>query len=761
MTDQINNGLTVMSNLIQQGATTINSLIPLQVQLLDAQSHVKITNSTLTADGNWKNKTITPTVFSAGTPSNKWPAWGNGAAEDTYSFLSTPQLNFNSSVQDVVDNITGSLIGGGAPYSLTLNLPSAWDPSSDALVVQSHAQTTYSISPKAYALGVVMANSNVESQVLLDGSDLTTKAGDMRLASTASEDHTVSISASKFKDYAGALVVTTRELQNQLLVKGGSLTSAGALNAGAFTGKSHSITTGANAGREGLGAVAISVDVSQSTTEAALGGTIKTGGALDLDAETLFFNKVHSTTATMGVADPSKLIGKKRAANKSMVNAIPGAQSQLQGKPVDPNRAPHIGFGVAIDVQVDNDNTFATLGGDYHDFTNGGALTALGTTDVTATGQPVSVNSAYRFAGPTEGGSSLSRSVSAAFGKLNYAAQRAIDRYNATHTDQITQDELMGKYSQALMLTGSVSTMGGTTQAEIGKDATVNAAAATVQSQTRFPHADPLGDIRDKWDQFTGQITDYTELPSDPTQLTPPDAPGLIDTINPLNFITTDVKSKATAPVPNDGSRPVVPEDQQKLAIGITANVFNTDNATDAVVRNGAVLNLTGDLNVLSSQESLFLHLANLPKSNPLKGDAEGAIGVGINIDRIGSEVSSVIESGATVNAGTNGVNVDAYTRNIAGILSFSGGQGTKTAVNATVATNIAHAETVARIGDDASVTGGAVTISAKDESVQWAAAGAISASENVGVGASAGLNISGRKVWAGIGPADEAATPG
>ncbi|QPZ92089.1 leukotoxin LktA family filamentous adhesin [Thioclava electrotropha] len=760
MTDQINNGLTVMSNLIQQGATTINSMIPLQVQLLDAQSHVKINNSKLTADGNWKNTAITPTALSSGTPSNNGQLGSTGLLEDTYSFLSTPQLNFNSSAQDVVDNITGSLIGGGAPYSLTLKLPSAWDPSSDALVVQSHAQTTYSISPKAYALGVVMANSNVESQVLLDGSSLTTKAGDIRLASTASEDHTVSIAASKVKDYAGALVVTTRELKNQLLVKGGSLTSAGALNAGAFTGKSHSITTGANAGTEGIGAVAISVDVSQSTTEAALGGTIKTGGALNLDAETLFFNKVHATTATMGVADPSKLIGKKRAANNPMVQAIPSAQGQLQGKPVDPNRPAHIGFGVAIDVQVDNDNTFATLGGDYHDFSNVDALTALGTTLVTATGQPVSVNSAYRFAGPTEGGSSLSRSVSAAFGKLNFAAQRALDKYNAKHpSSQITQDELMGKYSQALMLTGSVSTMSGKTQAEIGKDATVNAAAATVQSVTRFPHADPLGDIRDKWTQFVGQITDYTELPSDPsdpTQLTPPDAPGLIDTINPLNFITTDVKSKATAPMPKDGSRPVVPEDQQKLAIGITANVFNTDNTTDAVVRNGAVLNLSGDLNVLSRQESLFLHLANLPKSNPLKGDAEGAIGVGINIDRIGSEVSSVIESGAEVNAVTNGVNVDAYTRNIAGILSFSGGQGTKTAVNATVATNIAHAQTVARIGDDASITGGAVAISAKDESVEWAAAGAISASENLGVGASAGLNISGRKVWAGIGPADE-----
>ncbi len=761
MTAQINNGLTLMSDLIQQGATTLNSMSPLQLQFLDAQSHVTITNSALTADGNWKNKAITPTAFSSGTPSNNGQLGATGLLEDTYSFLSTPQLSFDSSAQDVVANITGSLIGGGAPYSLTLKLPSAWDPSSDALVVQSHAQTTYSIAPKAYALGVVLADSNIVSQVLLDGSSLTTNAGDMRLVSTASEDHTVSISASKVQNYAGALVVTTRALKNQLLVKGGSLTSAGALNAGAFTGKSHSITTGANAGTEGIGAVAISVDVSQSMTEAALGGTINTGGALNLDAETLFFNKVHSTTATMGVTDPSKLIGKKRAANSPMVQAIPGAQGQLQGTPVDPNRAPHIGFGVAIDVQVDIDNTFATLGGDYHDFSNADALTALGTTHVTATGQPVSVNSAYRFAGVTEGGSSLSRSVSAAFGKLNYAAQHALDKYNATHTDQIDQDELMGKYSQALMLTGSVSTMSGTTQAEIGKDATVNAGAATVQSVTRFPHADPLGDIRDKWDQFVGQITDYTELPSDPsdpTQLTPPDAPGLIDTINPLNFITTDVKSKATAPVPSDGSRPVVPEDEQKLAIGITANVFNTDNTTDAVIRNGAELNLTGDLEVLSSQEGLFLHLANLPKSNPLKGDAEGAIGVGINIDRIGSEVSSVIESGATVNAGANGVNVDAYTRNIAGILSFSGGQGTKTAVNATVATNIAHAETVARIGDDASITGGAVTITAKDESVEWAAAGAISASENVGVGASAGLNISGRKVWAGIGPADETA---
>lgn len=760
----VNSGIDMMEGLFTQGASAANGFVPLQVQVLNAQSNVTITDSTLTADGNWKDRNLAPRVLNTDTAADNGQLGATGLLENTYGFLSDPPLSFTSTPQDILDNATGSLLGGGVPYSLSIKLPAAWDPSQDAMLIQSHAQTSYSIAPKAYALGVVVADSQVASQVLLSGNSLTTGAGNMRLASTAAEDHTVSIAAKKVKDVAAAVVVTTRNLTNQLIVEGGTTTSAGALYAGAYTGKSHSITTGANAGMEGLGALAVSVDVSKSLTEAALGGTVNTGGALDLDAETLFFNKVHATTATMGVANPATKIAKQKAADSTLVQAIPGAQSKIQGKPVDPNRAPHLGFGVAIDVQVDNDGTYATLGGNYHDLSNANALTALGTTTVTATGQNVSVNSAYRFASVTEGGSSLSRSVSAAFGTLNFAAKKVLDRYNAAHPNAtITQDELLGKYSQALMLTASVSTMAGDTQAEIGADATVNAAGATVQARTRFPHADPIQDIRDKWEQFVGQVTAYEALPDNPTDaanLETPDAPGLLDTLNPLNLITTDVKSKAEAPVPSDGSRPVVPEDQQKLALGITANVFNTDNTTQAVVRDGAVLNLTGDMNVLSSQEGWFLHVANLPKKNPISGDAKvnDAIGVAINVDRVGSKVSSVVESGATINAGTNATNVTAYTRNITGILSFSGGQGASTAVNATVATNIADAETTARIGDDASVTAGAVTISAKDESVDWAAAGAISASENIGVGASVGLNITGRKVWAGIGPDDPAA---
>ncbi len=719
--------------VLEGGLSTVNGLSPLQVQVLTADAKVTITDSDITANGNWAGRDPSVPNSEANFAENGYLS-PLGLREDTYEFMA-----------------------GANPYQMKVDLPSVWDDQVDSLFIHSDAETVTTIAPKAYGLGLGIAVTDTKSQVALSNSNLLTEAGNIRMASTSVENMTINIAAKKIANGAGAVAVSVRDLTNQILVDYGSIDSAGRLDMGAFTGRNLSQTVIANSGMEGRASIAVNVDVATALTEAALGGTVTADRDVAVDAETLFFNSARVTTATMGIANVQKVAATRIASLTGMQTLA----TTLQGgasRP-DPNRKPHFGFGVAVDVQVSNDNTFVTVGGKYHDFNDlAAAPTALGATSVTAAGRAVSVNAGYRFAdSQTEGGIGLSRATSAAFGKLTLVIKQMVARHNAANpTDPITEDELLGRYSNALMMNISVSSITGETRAEIGSDATITAGALALDAVTRYPNTNPMETIIGEWQTFSDAVATYRPVSgTGQTNPTPPDLAGFIEVINPLTYITTDSKAKGEAPVAGD--RVVVPGEEQKLALGLSITFFGTDNTTKSVIREGAKVTLDSGASVTASQESLFVHVVNLPKKNPLGGSAKvnDSIGAGIFASRTVSDVRAEIESGASVTVNTGNLDITATTKNIVASLAYSGGQGSDVAVNATIDAQISEATTVARVGEAATIKANNVNLTAKDQSVAWVSAGAISGSENVGVGASGVFNLTTRDIWAGIGTKD------
>ncbi len=750
----LDNLLIASETVANRAITSVNDLVPVQIKILTSDARVVITDSTLTADGNWTPIGASITDNTAEFADNGF-LMAQGLREDTYRFL-TP------------DSIIDRLIFDDA-YQLSIRLPSELDLSADTLVVHSHSETETNIAPFSFAVDVAVSSTKTVSAVQITDSALLTNAGNLRLAATASENQTISITAKKAlgQNVALGVAVSVRNLVNQLRVDGGSLTSAGGITAGAFTGRAVSSSVIANSGMEGEVSIGINVDFSESLTEAAIGGTINANnGDVAIDAEQLFFNSTRVTTATLGLGNLSRAVARNRANTSNSTGFAQTLQQTATGKTPDPTRKPHFGMGVAVDFQLSDDNAFATLGGSYRDIDDlAAAPVALGATNVTASGA-VTVNAAYRFADRgSEGGGSLTRTTSASFGRLTAALQRQLARENArliaSGAAPITADELLGRFSNALMLNLSISSLAGETLAEIGPNATVTATSASVNALTRYPNTNPWQSLLNQWQTYVDQVTSYSPIstggpadPPEPEQPPAPDLAGFVDIINPLTYLTTDSKAKGEAPVAGD--RVVVPGEEQALALGITLTIFNTDNVTEAVVRDGAVLNLTDAASVAALQESVFLHVTNLPKSNPLGGTAKvnDAIGGGIFFSRTASAVRAEIENGAQVTVTGGDLAVTAETRNLVASLAYSGGQGADVAINASVAAHVSEAETMARIGEAARIVAQDVTITATDNSVTWASAGAITGSENVGVGASGVFNFSSRRTWAGIGPA-------
>jgi filamentous hemagglutinin family protein len=748
------NLLIAYETVANRAITSVNDLVPVQIKILTSDARVVITDSTLTSDGNW-----TPIGASITDPTAEFADNGflmaEGLREDTYRFLTA-------------DSVLDSLIFDDA-YQLSIRLPSELDLSTDTLVVHSHSETETNIAPFSFAVDLAVSSTKTVSAVQITDSDLLTNSGNLRLAATASENQTISIAAKKAlgQDVALGVAVSVRNLANQLRVDGGSLTSAGGITAGAFTGRNVSSTVIANSGMEGEVSIGINVDFSESLTEAAIGGTLTANnGDVAIAAEQLFFNSTRVTTATLGLGNLSRAVARSRANTSNSTGFAQTLQQRATGKTPDPARKPHFGMGVAVDFQLSDDNAFATLGGSYRDIDDlAAAPVALGATNVTASGA-VTVNAAYRFADRgSEGGGSLTRTTSASFGRLTAALQRQLARENArliaSGAAPITADELLGRFSTALMLNLSISSLAGETLAEIGPNATVTATSASVNALTRYPNTNPWQSLLNQWQTYVDQVTNYSPIstggpadPPEPEQPPAPDLAGFLDIINPLTYLTTDSKAKGEAPVAGD--RVVVPGEEQGLALGITLTIFNTDNVTEAVVRDGAVLNLTDAASVAALQEAVFLHVTNLPKSNPLGGTAKvnDAIGGGIFFSRTASDVRAEIENGAQVTVTAGDLAVTAETKNLVASLAYSGGQGSDVAINASVAAHVSEAETMARIGEAARIVAQDVTITATDNSVTWASAGAITGSENVGVGASGVFNFSSRRTWAGIGPA-------
>jgi hypothetical protein len=629
--------------------------------------------------------------------------------------------------------------------------------------------------------------------VTITDSDLTSRglgpnaARDIAVRSTATENMDVTIAASPIAGVSVGVVVAVHALRNQLVIDGGNITSARALDAGAFSSRSHSLSAAANGGKDGKGAVALNIEVGNAITEAALGGTIRTQGDLNLAAETLYFGKAHSTSATLGLADPLKTAINKTGPVSTVKGKVDEVtkkiKERISGKKKDdaPSK-PGFAFGLAFDLQLDRDDTYASLGGRYRDLANGNALVSLGATSVqTARLGAVNVTSTLRFASTAEGGSELSRSVDSSMGFLDRIAEQELARQNALlpPNQQVTKEELIGQFGNAVFLNGSVSLMSGETVAEIGSNAEITVATAVnVNATTLYPEFDRFTDVRDEFVDFAEDVAEFRliegTIGNDATVNPPPALPDIVALADLGNYLTTYAgayadQNQADAPPAGQPAQP-----SQNLAVAVSVNVFNTDNVTRAAIRDGARIDLSdaagdldGDVSVTALQRGLFTHMQNFPTdlrtiTDPIGSDdnVTNRIGGAVTLARTVSRVEALVEGEAEITADT--LDIDAHNRAIVFNLVYAGGAAANVAINAAIAAQAVENVTIARLSDRASITTGDLTLTALDDSFIMGLAGAFAGSDGaVSVGASGVVNFAKRQVYAGIGPAARGAALG
>lgn len=742
---------TFFENIPQMTTDTIDSipgLLPIQLNALAATTDIQITNSDLTADGNWKN--------------------------DSSVLTNLDQTNIDRGIFETTGLAEGTLrLMDIAGFDFTVRLPADIDLASDSLFIHGHAATNVDVAPRAILIGASLSSTTTKARVSITNSQLTTTAGDLTVRSTVSENLNVELAPSGAGSKISiGLVFAAREIENQTLIQGRSISSAGTLDVGAFTAKNHLIDLRANAGTSGKGAIAIVVDLGENLTEAALSGSINTAGDLNLDAETLYIGKIHEVVSTMGLRSPESA-ERKRLVDAPILNLVDQVKAFLTGSdPKEPRdgrspEAKQVGFGFAstIDVAIERDNTYATLGGQYHDLDIGGALVTMGTTMV-ASVATINVNAVERFARLVEGGTLLRRDIASKMGSLDRTAKLLLAAENAANVvaglPEITQAELVGKYGKAVFLNASLGIMGGETQAEIGSNATITRATAlNVNALTSYPGLDSFDGLLTQYkadlDQFVASIDDFSlqiDLAEADVDYEAPEADALADilgALNPLNYLTTNTAAKAEQPT----AKTETTSETQSLAVAITLNYFQTENTTRAVIRDGAQINIgnTAAVQIDALQQGVFLHLVNRPSKVPGKvnENVNDAVGGAVNVVRTTSTVEALIEDNVTIVAGD--VTVDAHTKTVSVDAVYAGGSGSKTVINAAFGISSLETDTIARVGGAASITGEDVLIKALDDSILVGVAGAISGSNNVAAGASINVNFVFRTVYAGIGP--------
>jgi filamentous hemagglutinin family protein len=679
--------------------------IPLNVAFLQAAATININNSTLTADGNWT--VATPQNAFEGKTETRGFLTADGLAEQDYDF----------STDEVED--------------FTRFLAAAFDGGDHAIYIHSHAQTDVKIDAGENKLNLVVAVTNTDSRLNISNSTLRSFNRDIAIVSTASENLSVEIKPETYLGVTPGVVVSVRNLGNQLVVNGGSSISARDLTIAALTGLNHNLTTEVDGGKDAKFALAVAVSIGRTMTEAAVGGQITVTGDMMLAAETIFFNKTHKTTATLGTDDPTppaedeegdgdgtgeaeepnedkgsfndsvlsfldafkKLaLGQSDEETDTSAGATTNDTSNTTTPPASQTQGGDSkrGFAgaLAVDVVFDDNNTFVTLGGSYRNLDDGDALVALGATNVTVTGD-LTVNANFRFASDEEGGSGLSREVTSTANSLSDAQKKALEEENKKRQengeDPKTEEEFINEFGYGVFLNVPVTLMTGTTQAELGGATTqISAANVTATATTSYPNARPWEDLLEKLKGYRDQVTEFV-------------APSTRD---------EDDDGTETGAGDSNFAVPTSLKDIIDLDDYLTTKTGASGGAPSASSEGSGSTGGSGGSGDSASSE---------------KDDQELAIGITVSYFSTSNTTRAVIRDGVTVNTGELAVNARAegfffHRANDIELPSLDGGEGANNAIGGAI--NVARTANVveALVEGAAKLTAGNITLDARND---------------------------------------------
>ena len=664
---------------------------PLQLEEINASSSVNITGSTLEASNRWTSPLVD-------APS------GDAVAQN--GFLGESGL-VRSDIAD--DNWVG--------VAADAQIAAAYDADSDAVFIHSHSQTTIDISPESGKMSLALARQSTNSAVVIADSDITTTAGDVVLASTASENLNIDITATG-EEKAFSLVATQQALNNQLRIENtSSVDAAGLLQAGALTGVTHKISNrAAGSEAEAEKTFAFTYSAADRLTQTVLGGELDVV-SLDVDAETLYFANTHTTVATAAGDAPDLL---DAITSDPISTSIEIATDGLSETFSD-NQMPFANKsskGAAVDLQFFDDETLVTLGGSY-------ASGEVGATRLTAI-QDVSIDAVQRYATMTEAG-----------GVVTPGLVRVV-------TGEIGNGSGFSTVGTNAFLALSVAELRGKVTAEIGKDATITRAGdISVNAETQYQSAPVVSAFKDAVSGALDLENFAPDMDGSGSDVIP-DFGDLLDLTSPNVFLASQIGVQAL-----DGASP-------DKAFGASINMFETDNDTRAIVANGATITNAASVDVTADQMALFGHGGTASAGSSLLGSlgetAGKLMGANVSVPRMYSTVEAIVGDAALTNIGDLSV---AATNNNLQITTARAGDlagGSAQTLNGAMAVTDFETTTFAGVDAQATITARDITVRAADRSDVLTAAGTFGRSGGNTFGVSGAINIIDRDTQAWFG---------
>lgn len=753
LSDQLYDMLATTLEELQGGAATagllVSGFLPVNVPVSNVEAAVTIHNSRLTSDGRWDGTsaellTRDPQISDA-------------------QRLAYSGLNGEGLIRDLWHLGDGTPVGGRM-----INLPSNWN-ASNGIFLQSHAENNVTVKPGGslpIPASVGVAVMNTKSSLSVTGNSRLISAGDLQAYSTVAERLDAQVKAGRVADLSFGVLVTVQDVKNQLLIDAQQINVAGNARFAADTARSHSAEVEANAGKEGFIAGAFSVGISNSLTEAAVNARVDVGdrvnsgmtvgGDLTLNAHTVYFANNRAVTATVSLEDPqSNSITKQ----KDVAGLIDGLKKKVKGlfsKKEGSSESPSLGIGMAIDVNIFEDDTFASLGGGYHDLAAGAAYKGFDAGAVTAAGN-LNVNAGleYRGTGLLPGPSRNASAKMGDFGLLIKAKTKLANANPVPGAPTLTERELVGQHSEAVMWSTALSKLGGTTKAEIGGEIT----ARNVNVEAVTDYGNPLTNVTGLWDslqewrEYAANVSilkedsvDGEEDGSTNVQPVAPDLAGLLGSV-------MDATSGATSSAQRSQYKHEASADdkKQELAIGFSLSGFMTSNDTTAAVLDGAKITTNGgNVDITAREEGVMIFANNMPMTkNPFEQLGEAVVGGTLNMNANHGKISALVGK-AEINA--KDLTITADNNRFIGNIAYAGGGGTGLGVAAAIGANVTKKKTQAQLSGDAKVRlDNDLTLAATDKSVNWLVSGGLTGGGDTAVGSAITINFMDRDVYAGI----------
>jgi filamentous hemagglutinin family protein len=667
---------------------------------------------------------------------------------DTNAFLETP-TNF-SELTLLVPNLSAYIAKADAVVDIgaTANINASNDLTAWATTQRAVDSSTWSIPvlgkkipfgfDAAYGQISGLTEVVVNSGATLDvGRDLSVVAhSDNSLSVTAAAENSVDGEGSALKTMGLGFGMAMSNINTRAVVAdGANLTVDRDVNVLALTEQELETSVSFKASGEGAtGGPAVGVSLFNSDTYAEFSADLDGARNLNVNAANVVYKQITSVTVSAGASEPGYLDKLKEKANEQVAKPVtdylgdslkdffgikPESKEEGGAKPTTDSK---FRLASAIDVTLSDHSVKSVLGGGSSapviDISGDLAVQAWQQQQNLHNAAESTVNaSAKRDDGSTDG-AAVSLSVAAVYTELDQQTHAIIGDGTEVTAGRIGVgarfDQPVGllgldRWSSLKQVYANLKLLAEGGQAVIGKIAT--------QYANSTGEADKLG--------MAGSLS------------------ILQNRIDTLAWAGDNVNLTATS------------TDDAPWASLLAAVLPELDSTTALEARREALRTLgwewSAPLQVTADNQLEQLAISgNFDALFGTTSEDGGAVGAGINIQITGNQAVAGIGANGSLTA--EAINVEALQNELIIAVSPSAGKGASVAGNGSIVVSVVDSTVHGSIHSSTDVTADTVNIDAEHQLGLWSAAGAIAASENVGVGAGVAVNVVNTDVYALVG---------